>query len=138
MSNEDIDNNLNTLFKIVHVTSFNVSIQALMLLNQVVESRDDMQQRYYNALYRKLFDLEYKKASTKQTYFLNLLFSSMKKDDCIPRIKAFVKRLLQICLCQNVPFVCGSLILLSELFKVKKNILTFDNNLIVRFYFNNG
>ena len=49
MNHEEIDNNINTLFKIVHVTNFNVSIQALMLLNQVVESRDDMLNRYYNA-----------------------------------------------------------------------------------------
>lgn len=44
MDNDEIDKNLNTLFKLVHVTSFNVSIQALMLLNQVMDSRDDMMQ----------------------------------------------------------------------------------------------
>ena len=86
MNHEEIDSNLNTLFKIVHVTNFNVSIQALMLLNQVVESRDDMLNRYYNALYRKMFDLE-SKSTSKQTYFLNLLFNSINKDDAIPRIR---------------------------------------------------
>lgn len=35
MNHEEIEKNLNMLFKLVHVTSFNVSIQALMLLNQV-------------------------------------------------------------------------------------------------------
>ena len=53
MDDEDIDKNLNTLFKLVHVTSFNVSMQALMLLNQVMDSRDDMIHRYYNALYNE-------------------------------------------------------------------------------------
>jgi ribosome biogenesis protein MAK21 len=89
VNHEEIDKNINTLFKIVHVTNFNVSIQALMLLNQVVESRDDMLNRYYNALYRKIFDLESKNTS-KQTYFLNLLFSSISKDDALPRIRVLV------------------------------------------------
>jgi len=131
MNHEEIDNNLNTLFKIVHVATFNVSIQALLLLNQVVDSRDDMTQRYYNALYRKLFDLESKNTS-KQTYFLNLFFNSVNKDEAIARIKAFVKRLCQICLCQNVPFITGAFVMLSELFKTKKNILQFDPSLIIK------
>ena len=86
MDNEEIDKNLNTLFKLVHVTSFNVSMQALMLLNQVMDSRDDMIHRYYNAFYRKMFDLEWRNTS-KQTFFLNLLFNSIKKDEAIPRVK---------------------------------------------------
>ena len=86
MNHEEIDKNLNTLFKLVHVTSFNVSIQALMLLNQVVDSRDDMIHRYYNALYRRMLDLEWRNTS-KQTYFLNLLYNSVVKDEAIPRIK---------------------------------------------------
>lgn len=90
MDHEEIDKNLNTLFKLVHVTSFNVSMQALMLLNQVVDSRDDMIHRYYNALYRKMFDLEWRNTS-KQTFFLNLLFNSLKKDEAIPRIKVILK-----------------------------------------------
>ena len=86
MNHEEIDNNLNTLFKLVHVTSFNVSIQALMLLNQVMDSRDDLIHRYYNAMYKKMFELEWRNTA-KQTYFLNLLFNSIKKDDAKPRIK---------------------------------------------------
>lgn len=89
MNHEEIDNNLNTLFKIVHVTNFNVSIQALMLLNQVVDSRDDMVDRYYSALYRKMFDLEFKNTS-KETYFLNLMYNSINKDDALPRIKVII------------------------------------------------
>lgn len=131
MNHEEIDNNLNTLFKLVHVTSFNVSIQALMLLSQVVDSRDDMLHRYYNALYKKMFELEWRNSS-KQTYFLNLLFNSVKKDEAVPRIKAFVKRLLQICFSQNSPFVCGSFMLISEVMKVKNNtsLFQFDSSLL--------
>lgn len=86
MENDELDNNLNTIFKLVHITSFNVSLQALMLLNQVVESREDMQNRYFNALYRKMFDLESKNTS-KETFFLNLLYNSLIKDEALPRIR---------------------------------------------------
>jgi ribosome biogenesis protein MAK21 len=86
VDHDEIDKNLNTLFKLVHVTSFNVSIQALMLLNQVMDSRDDMIHRYYNALYKRMFDLEWRNTA-KQTYFLNLLYNSVIKDEAILRIK---------------------------------------------------
>ena len=86
VDHSEIDNNLNLLFKLVHVTSFNVSLQVLMLLNQVVDARDDIIHRYFNALYRKMLDLEWRK-SAKQTFFLNLLFNSLTKDDALPRIK---------------------------------------------------
>lgn len=131
MNHEEIDKNLNTLFKLVHVTSFNVSIQALMLLNQVIESREDMVNRYFNALYRRMFDLEWRNTA-KQTYFLNLLYNSLIKDESLPRIKAFVKRLLQICFSQNVPFVCGSFMLISELLKVKKSIFQLDHSQLAK------
>ncbi len=131
MNHEEIDKNLNTLFKLVHVTSFNVSIQALMLLNQVIESREDMVNRYFNALYRRMFDLEWRNTA-KQTYFLNLLYNSLIKDESLPRIKAFVKRLLQICFSQNVPFVCGSFMLISELLKVKKNLFQLDHSQLAK------
>lgn len=86
VQNDEIDNNLNTLFKLVHITTFNVSLQALMLLNQVIQSREDLLNRYFNALYRKMLDLEWRNTS-KQTFFLNLLYNSLIKDDALPRIK---------------------------------------------------
>jgi ribosome biogenesis protein MAK21 len=131
VDHEQIDSNLNTLFKLVHITSFNISIQVMMLLNQVVSTREDLVHRYYNALYRRMFDLEWKTTS-KETYFLNLLYNSIIKDDAIPRIKAFVKRLLQVNFSQNVPFVCGSFMLCSELLKsTNKNIFQVDHAMLV-------
>ena len=41
----------------------------------------------------------------------------MLKDVMESRIRAFSKRLLQLCLFNDVPFVCGMLLLLSELVK---------------------
>lgn len=43
-----------------------------------------------------------------------------------------MKRLLQICFNQNPPFVCGSLMLISELLKTKKNLFQLDHSVLSR------
>ncbi|KAI0233815.1 CCAAT/enhancer-binding protein zeta [Lamellibrachia satsuma] len=101
---------------------FNVSVQTLMLLYQVMGTSDNISDRYYVALYRKLGDPELKH-SARQSMFLNLLFKSMKKDVCERRVSAFIKRLLQVCSYQPPPFICAALILLSELLKTRRNML---------------
>ncbi|XP_013388500.1 CCAAT/enhancer-binding protein zeta-like [Lingula anatina] len=117
-----IEEHVGTLYKIVHIVKFSTSIQALMLLYQVMDSSDSLSDRYYSALYRKMVDPELK-TSSKQTLFLNLLFKSMKKDVSDKRVKAFVKRLLQVCLYQTPPFICAALIILSEILKLKPQAL---------------
>jgi ribosome biogenesis protein MAK21 len=47
--------------------------------------------------------------------FLNLLYRSLKADQSISRVRSFVKRLVQTGSFAQVPFLCGSLFLLSEL-----------------------
>lgn len=47
--------------------------------------------------------------------YLNLLFKALKADTQIKRIKAFVKRVIQISTFHQPPFICGVLFLLSEL-----------------------
>ena len=79
---------------------------------------DNISDRYYVALYRKLGDPELKR-SARQSMFLNLLFKSMKKDVCERRVCAFIKRLLQVCGYQPPTFICAALILLSEVRVVK-------------------
>lgn len=41
-----------------------------------------------------------------------------------------MKRLLQICFTQNVPFICGSLMLISEILKVKKHLFQLDHSML--------
>lgn len=86
MENDEIDENINTVFKLVHITSFSVSLQALMLLNQVSATREDMQTRYLSALYRRMLEL-LSKTTAKETFFLNLLYNSLIKDDAVVRLK---------------------------------------------------
>lgn len=49
---EKVREQLDTLFKVVHLVKFNTAVQALMLLFQVMDSQQTVSDRYYVALYR--------------------------------------------------------------------------------------
>lgn len=115
---EQCNKHVNTLFRTVHIGSFNTSVQALMLLFQVMDSRQSVSDRFYQALYAKLLDPTLT-VSSKQVMFINVLYKSLKVDPSQNRVKAFVKRILQICSFQQPAFICGILFLISELTKVK-------------------
>lgn len=54
--------------------------------------------------------------------FLNLLYKSLKADIVLRRVKAFVKRLLQVSCEQGPTFACGALFLVSEVMKAKPGL----------------
>eukprot|EP00106_Octopus_bimaculoides_P023875 XP_014791317.1 PREDICTED: CCAAT/enhancer-binding protein zeta-like isoform X1 [Octopus bimaculoides] len=114
------------LYKTVHLVNFNTSLQVLMLLYQIMES-ESLSDRFYMVLYRKMCDPALKN-SNRHMHFLNLVFRAIKNDHSEARIKAFIKRLLQICLYQYPPFICGSLCLLSEVFREKPKLLNLKQN----------
>jgi len=86
-----------------------------------MESRQSVSDRFYQALYAKLLDPSIK-ASSKQAVFLNVLYKSLKSDPFLHRVKAFVKRILQVCSFQQPAFICGTLFMISELTKLKPGI----------------
>ena len=130
MFNKHID----TLFLITHTSTFNISLQALMLILQVIttfvantpsSSTSDankfsaaLADRFYRTLYESLLDPRLSK-SNKQAMYLNLLFKAMKHDTNLDRVKAFVRRFVQV-LTAGVggaggpEFVAGGLYLLGE------------------------
>lgn len=59
---------------------------------------------------------------SKQAMFLNLIYKSLKADIMLRRVKAFVKRLLQVTCTQMPPFICGALYLVSEILKAKPDL----------------
>ncbi|XDV41644.1 hypothetical protein PO909_010465 [Leuciscus waleckii] len=118
---ENVCKQLDTLFKVVHIVRFNTAVQALMLLFQVMNSQQTISDRYYVALYRKLLDPGLLSCSRK-SMFLNLLYKSVKADIVIRRVKAFVKRLLQVSCEQTPAFICGALFLVSEVMKDKPGL----------------
>lgn len=84
----------------------------------IAEPLQVVQPRYYRALYATLLDSRLA-SSSKQAMFLNLLFKSLKVDQDLIRVRAFVKRFLQVLSsgvgCGGDPsFICGGLFLLGE------------------------
>ncbi|XP_008056908.1 CCAAT/enhancer-binding protein zeta [Carlito syrichta] len=118
---EKVKEQVDTLFKVLHIVNFNTSVQALMLLFQVMNSQQTISDRYYTALYRKMLDPGLMMCS-KQAMFLNLVYKSLKADIMLRRVMAFVKRLLQVTCQQMPPFICGALYLVSEILKAKPGL----------------
>ncbi|KAK3516937.1 hypothetical protein QTP70_028227 [Hemibagrus guttatus] len=118
---ETVREQLDTLFKVVHIVKFSTAVQALMLLFQVMDSQQSVSDRYYVALYKKLLDPGLS-VSSRQSMFLNLLYKSLKADIVLRRVKAFVKRLLQVSCEQSPTFACGALFLVSEVMKAKPGL----------------
>ncbi|KAI9850208.1 MAG: hypothetical protein M1838_005978 [Thelocarpon superellum] len=108
------DRHLDTLFKITHSSNFNTSIQALLLIQQLTSTKQIASNRFYRTLYESLLDPRLL-TSSKQAMYLNLLFRSLNSDLNVRRVQAFVKRLLQVVMLHQPPFVCGTLFLISEL-----------------------
>ena len=106
---------MNTLFRITHTGTFNIAIQALQLIYQVTVIKETISDRFYRALYESLLDPRLG-TSSKQSMYLNLLFSAMKRDPSNARIAAFTKRILQMLLGQSPSFICGAFYHLNGLF----------------------
>ncbi|KAF9530090.1 hypothetical protein CPB83DRAFT_905635 [Crepidotus variabilis] len=86
---------IDTLFLITHTSTFNISLQALILIQQIVTSLStslslssvsspnatvkSITDRYYRALYTSLHDIRLA-SSSKQAMYLNLFFKSIKAD----------------------------------------------------------
>ncbi|PWA28266.1 hypothetical protein CCH79_00019700 [Gambusia affinis] len=118
---EKVREQLDTLFRVVHLAKFNTAVQALMLLFQVLDAQQSVSDRFYVALYRKLLDPGLA-ASPRQNLFLNLLFKALKADVAPRRVKAFAKRLLQVAAQQGACFAAGALFLVSEVMKAKPGL----------------
>jgi ribosome biogenesis protein MAK21 len=105
---------MDTLFRITHSSNFNTSIQALILIEQLATTKHLAVDRFYRTLYESLLDPRLVNSS-KHTLYLNLLFRALRSDVNIKRVKAFVKRLLQIVTLHQPPFICGVIYLIREL-----------------------
>lgn len=132
--NDMFNKHIDTLFLITHKSTFNISLQALMLILHVIttltttapsSSRSDgggiatsLSDRFYRTLYASLSDPRLSK-SNKQAMYLNLLFKALKVDTNLERVKAFVRRFVQVLVvgaggAGGTEFVAGGLYLLGE------------------------
>ena len=109
---------MDTLFLLVHTSTFNITLRALTLIQQVAASlptSSPIVSRFYRALYATLLDSRLH-TTRNQALFLNLLFKSLKADSHQPRIMVFVKRFCQVLVngFGGSEFVAGGLWLLGE------------------------
>ncbi|KAA1470978.1 CBF-domain-containing protein [Dentipellis sp. KUC8613] len=118
----EFDRHMDTLFLITHTSTFNITLQALTLIQQIVAALPaspplPVTARYFRTLYGSLLDPRLF-GTAKQALYLNLLFKSMKSDPNAERVKAFVKRFCQVLAngFGGTEFVAGGLWLLGELF----------------------
>ncbi|KAK1915535.1 hypothetical protein P3342_003345 [Pyrenophora teres f. teres] len=111
---DKFEEQLNMIFQVTHSSNFNTSIQAMTLIQQISATKHYSADRFYRTLYESLLDPRLMTTS-KHIMFLNLLYRSLKADTSIKRVKAFVKRLLQIIHMHEPPFICGVLYLVNEL-----------------------
>ena len=111
---ESFERHLNTLFRVTHSSNFNTSIQALMLIQQLNGARQSSTDRFYRTLYESLLDHRLL-TSSKQTLYLNLLFRALRSDLSVNRVKAFIRRLLQVVAMHQPSFICGTFYLIREL-----------------------
>lgn len=124
----ELDTHMRTLFLLVHTSTFNISLRALTLIQQIASSfpsNSAIVSRYYRALYATLLDSRLH-TTRNQALFLNLLFKSLKADSEHARVSAFVKRFCQVLASGfgGVEFVAGGLWLLGELFSASPSLRT--------------
>ena len=117
-SNTAFSEHLDTLFKITHSANFNTSVQSLMLIQQISHNSQhkSSSDRFYRVLYESLLDPRLIIASKQQLY-LNLLHRALKADLHVNRVKAFVKRLVQVLSLHEPSFICGAFFLIQDLIK---------------------
>ncbi|XVF25270.1 hypothetical protein REPUB_Repub13aG0198800 [Reevesia pubescens] len=80
--------------ELVYSKSFNVGVQALMLLDKISSKNQVVSDQFYQALYSKLL-LPAAMNSSKAEMFIGLLLRAMKSDVNLKHVSAFSKRVSQ-------------------------------------------
>lgn len=97
-----------------------------MLIQQMATTRHLATERFYRTLYESLLDPRLT-TSSKQALYLNLLYRSLKSDVDVRRVKAFVKRMLQVLNLHQPSFICGIIYLIMELYGTFPDLSTLLN-----------
>ncbi|KAJ2357759.1 RNA-binding ribosome biosynthesis protein mak21, partial [Coemansia sp. RSA 2618] len=117
MADAQMDAHVGTVFQIAHAGNFNTVVQSLVLLHQIARVRPAIGDRFYRTLYDSLLDPRLDQTSKKAMY-LNVLFRALKSDTSAPRVMAFAKRIMQVCLHSQAEFASGALFVVSQVFEL--------------------
>ncbi|KAH8345640.1 hypothetical protein KR067_000065 [Drosophila pandora] len=113
-----------TIYRLVHLADIRVSIQTLGLLLQLITVKTEKSDRFYNALYVKLLDLNLVNVGSKTAaHLLHIVHRAIHIDNHVARAQAFIKRLLQITLYAPPHIAAGCLIVLHKLLRMRRELV---------------
>ncbi|KOC64166.1 CCAAT/enhancer-binding protein zeta [Habropoda laboriosa] len=118
-----LHDHIDSVYKVVHVGTFNVSLNALNLLYQITGKDEVLSNRFHSTFYRKLLDPEIG-VTNKRALLLNLLFRVLQSDRNMQRLYAFIKRSLQIALYFPANMTCAVLYVISKVLHIHKELKT--------------
>ncbi len=136
-----LETQTNLLFKLTHHKVFRIQLQTLKLLFQFAKSSSKLNtlqidepveradgtkggsfaDRFYRTLYDVLHSVNMVKLAKLDEYF-GLMFRAVRADTNVKRIAAFFKRMLQMCFVNESNFAAATLLVISELLKVRKDV----------------
>ncbi|KAF5285539.1 hypothetical protein FQA39_LY16604 [Lamprigera yunnana] len=122
LESEKVTQHVDTMYRIVHVANFNVSLHALRLLQQISCEDGKLNNRFVSALYRKLPDPHIIN-TYHQALLLSLVYKTVSSDRQIDRAKVLIKRLLQIAIYSQPSMACGVLYIISQALRKNNNLL---------------
>ncbi|XP_004525834.1 CCAAT/enhancer-binding protein zeta [Ceratitis capitata] len=112
-----------TIYRLVHLADIRVSVQTLGLLLQMLTVKTEKSDRFYNALYKKMHDLEVVNIGAKTAaQLLHIIHRAIHIDSNVQRAQAFIKRLLQCSLYVPSNMAAGCLIVIHKLLRSRKEL----------------
>ncbi|XP_067642462.1 nucleolar complex protein 1 isoform X2 [Eurosta solidaginis] len=112
-----------TIYRLVHLADIRISVQTLGLLLQLMTVKTEKSDRFYNALYKKMHDLELINIGVKTAAeLLHIIHRATHIDSNIQRAQAFIKRLLQCALYMPPNIAAGCLIVIHKLLRSRKEL----------------
>ncbi|XP_017080763.2 uncharacterized protein F23B12.7 [Drosophila eugracilis] len=113
-----------TIYRLVHLADIRVAVQTLGLLLQLVTVKTEKSDRFYNALYVKLLDLNLINVGSKTAaHLLHIVHRAIHIDNHVARAQAFVKRLLQLTLYAPPHIAAGCLIVIHKLLRMRRELI---------------
>ena len=120
--NEIIQSKISVLFKLSHSQSLKLSIEILKLLFGIITTQDqNFVSRYYKSLY-ELISINSLSSSKHVKEALKLILVSLMFDNNHNRICSFIKRLLEMCLISEPPYIICILIIISQVMRNKNKL----------------
>lgn len=112
-----------TMYRLIHLADVHIALQTFALLLQIMAVKSGKYDRFYNALYKKMLDINLVNVGPKAAaQFLHIFHRSTYMDANVPRAQAFIKRLLQVALYFPVQIACGCLIVIDKLLKSRPEL----------------